>query len=153
MANSNFDLQKAYKAFFSDLVSTLKTDHKFSTNLKIAGKNYHNFPTGFSGIRYACGFHPKQDSVEVALYMSGEDAKEVFDFLVTQKLLIESEFGSSLIWNRQNNQVRSRIAIERSGSIMDHPNNLKQTQQWMVHNLSNFREVFSPRTKELKGKK
>ena len=151
MVNSYSDLQAAYKSFFSDLVSTMKMDYHFSTNRKIDGKNYHNFPLGSSGIRYACGFHPSEGLVESALYLSRKhDAKEIFDLLFNERTSIEKDFGENLIWGRQDDQVRCRIAIERPGHIiMDASTDQVETKQWMIENLQKFREVFAPRIKRI----
>ena len=143
MFNNESDPPTKYKSFFLNLVDTMKNDHGLSTSLKMTGRNYHNFQSGFSSnIRYACSFR-RDKSVETALYMDrNPGAKEVFNVLLARRSSIEKSIGEELSWNPQNGRIRCDIAVYRPGSISDDEEALKEIQGWMENRLRKFKEVF-----------
>ena len=143
---------EAYRAFFQSLIDELRNKHHF-TKAKIAQpQSWCSFPTGISGITYTASF-AQRGRVRAELYIDMGDTvknKNLFDWLVSQKDEIASEFGESLEWERLDERRASRIAVYREGSI-DEVEFHSEIQAWLVQHLLKIREVFSYRLKTYKS--
>lgn len=140
---------EAYREYFQGLIDELRTKHSF-TDARIAQpQNWYNFPTGVSGLTYTTSFAQGR-RVRVELYIDVGDLdrnKQLFDWLIQQKKVLENEFGESLSWERMEERRASRITIYHEGSIEDNEEALKEIHKWTVQKLLTFRRVFSQRLK------
>ncbi len=80
-----------------------------------------------------------------------EQNKQVFDAFLSEKEVIEREFGATLEWERLDDSRASRIAIYRPGSITSAPAMLQEIHLWTVEQLLKFKKVFGPRLKRFAG--
>ena len=69
---------------------------------------------------------------------------EVFDALEKRKVKIEANFGSTLEWNRADEQQVSWVAVYRDGSIESSDSELEEIREWHITNLLKLKDVFQP---------
>jgi SpoVK/Ycf46/Vps4 family AAA+-type ATPase len=83
--------------------------------------------------------------VEVYIDQGDKEAnKRIFDDLLRQREVIESEIGEELSWERLDKRRASRIAAYRPGSITDDPETLAELRAWGAATIVKFYEVFKP---------
>ena len=146
------ETKERQRAFFQALIDILREEHGVTQARKARPQNWHQFRSGFTGIRYGGSF-TWSDRARVELYLgktgdlSGN--KWLYDRLAKRKEFIETTLGYELTWERLDLQVASRISVDRSGSIADAPETLEEIQQWMVEHLLKFRETFGPHLDEI----
>lgn len=143
--------QERYRAFFQQLIDTMREEHKF-TGAKVGrAQSFYRFASGFSGIGYLSRF--KEGSrYGVELYIDTRDKvrnERLFDDLEEQKAEIESLLSESLLWLRSDSIRACRVEAVRDGTIDDDEETLEEIRTWMVDRLLKFREVFEPRLAEL----
>ncbi len=147
------EVGEQYQAFFQRLADVLR-NHSFAGVRRALPQNYVRFTSGFSNISYRASFTWDRGP-RVELHISSRDKewnKSLFDELSTRKAEIENEIGNSLIWERSDEMIASRIAVySDGGSISDPENKLSEIRTWMVERLLKFKEVFGPRLSELVG--
>lgn len=68
----------------------------------------------------------------------------LFDLLESRRSEIESGFGSTLEWNRAEEQQTSSLAVYRDGSVESSDSELKDIREWHITNLLKLKEVFQP---------
>lgn len=83
--------------------------------------------------------------VEVYIDQGDKDAnKRIFDDLLRQREVIESEIGEELSWERLDKRRASRIAAYRPGTITDSAEALAELRAWGAATIVKFYEVFKP---------
>ena len=139
-----------YRAFFQDLADILRS-HKFAGVRKALPQNYIRFTSGFPNISYRASFTwDRGPRVELHISSRNQDwNKSLFDELAISKMEIENEMGESLVWERSDETIASRIAMYTEGSIDNPEYKLSEIRSWMVEQLLKLREVFGPRLAEL----
>lgn len=145
--------REAYRSFFQPLVDELREKHRF-TNARVAQpQNFYAFASGLSRVYYAASFaRGGRCRAEAYLDLLDKDEnKRVFDRLANHKQELESQFGGSLTWERLDDSRACRIAVYRSGSIDDKPEELAPMRTWFVENLLQFKRVFGKKIEELVG--
>lgn len=138
--------QEKYKNYFQRLIDELREEHKF-TGAKVGQpQNWYTFASGIGNIGYGAQF---ARGSKVLTYLNiYQDVRgnrmEIFDRLEKQKVEIESNFGSTLEWNRADEQQVSWVAVYRDGSIESSDSELEEIKQWHIENLLKLKEVFQP---------
>ncbi|MFW6195288.1 MAG: DUF4268 domain-containing protein [Chloroflexota bacterium] len=138
--------QEAYRAFFQSLIDRLRDEHRF-TNARVAqGKNWHDFASGFGGIRCRAAFNQggmfsAQIYIDTGVY---EDNKRLFDALLEHRHMVEERFQDPVTWERLDNNRASRIAIYHYGAVDDAPERVAAYQDWLVETLLKLKSVVSP---------
>lgn len=140
---------EAYRQYYQVLIDELREKHKF-TGARIAQpQNWYAFSPGISGIRVSAVF-AGNDTVRVELYIDLGDLetnKSLFDWLQSQKDIIEKECGFPLQWERLDERRASRIAVNRKGNIENSAEELEQIRKWQIERLLIFKKVFGPLVK------
>ena len=144
------DRSLRYKSFFQKLIDRLR-QKKFTTARKAPSKSWCNFSSGYGPRGLFVVSFNSGGRVGVEIYMNSDmdSNKILFDQLIKKKILIESELGESLEWERLDHRKASRIALRRQGSIDDDQKALKEMEDWTVGKLMDFKRVFSPHLDEL----
>ncbi len=140
-----------YRVYFQSIVDTMREQHNITTHARPSTRSRHDFASGFPGIWLRLAL-VSQGKARVDVHINGSDQdanKRVFDYLETHQESIEAELGGALVWERLNNNRRSRISAIRDGSIDDAPETLEELQEWMVERLLAFKRVFTPHLREL----
>jgi hypothetical protein len=139
----------AYRIFFQELIDELRETYRFTGAKAGQPQNWYSFSSGFAGITDGFNF-AHGDRARVELYIDlGELAgnKELFDWLQSDKQLIENDFGEPLSWERLEERRASRVAVYRSGSIDDDQKTQAETKSWAIQNLLKMKKVMEPRLK------
>lgn len=139
------DRSLRYKSFFQKLIDRLR-QKKFTTARKAQPKSWCNFSSGYgSRAHYVASFN-YGGKVGVEIYMNSDmdSNKILFDQLMMEKVLIKSQLGKGLKWERMDDKKASRIAIRRQGSIDDPPETLEEIENRIIAKRMDFKRVFSP---------
>lgn len=140
-----------YKTFFQGLIDTLR-ERNFTNARKAQLSNWYEFSAGHGQrIKYAASFI-QGNRVRIAVSMRSADKemnKLLFDQLEEIKESIETDLSETLVWERLENGIESRIAVLRNGSINDDQETLKEIEKWMEVKLLDFKRVFGPILDEL----
>ena len=142
-----------YRAFFQELIDTLRESHGFTTAKKGQPQNWYTFASGFGQFRYSASFTGKKQA-RIEVYIDSGDAdenSELFDRLKAYRDSIEKGLGYGLDWQPLENKQACRIALDRAGTIDDSDEDLEQIRGWMVDTLLAFKTVFGPRFQESTG--
>ena len=144
--------QRAYQAFFRELLDKVKEEHPNLTRAKKAyPQNWFTFPVGRSGFAISACFAQGR-KFRVELYIDvGDKArnKAAFDALRDDREVIEASVGQPIVWERLDERQASRIYCGTHGSIDDGPARLEELQEWALDLVWRYREVFSPRVRNL----
>lgn len=76
------------------------------------------------------------------------DNKDLYDYLESQKEVIEKELGYSLNWERLDDKKASRISISKKIDI-NKEENWDEAIDWHLKRAVEFYKVFSMRIKDL----
>ena len=138
--------QERYRAFFQQLVDTLREKYQFTNDKKAHSVSWRQFPTDHHGVKYGANFGGQRKArVEVYIgYVDGEQNTRLLDDLSRYKEKIEAELGLSLDWEQPEDRRACRIEAVRPGSIDDDEEALAETQTWMINTLLDFKRVFDP---------
>lgn len=138
--------QEKYKDYFQALIDELREKHKFTKARAGQPQNWYTFSSGIRGIGYGAQF-ARDDKVlvYVNIYQDVRGNRiDIFNALEERKAEITSDFGSSLEWNRAEEQQVSWIAVYRDVSIESSNNELEEIKEWHIENLLKLKEVFQP---------
>ncbi len=154
VAGSSSPREERYRAFFQELIDTLREDYSFTNVRKAQPRHFSSFSAGHARrVQYVADF-PSGERTRIAVYIDNVDRdwnKGLFDRLHEIKVDIESELGEPLEWERLDERRASRIAVVRQGAIDDTDETLQEIREWMVGRLLKFKQVFGPRLDELAG--
>ncbi len=135
-----------YRSYTQMLIDELREKHQFTGARAGQPYNWYTFSSGIRGVGYGIQF-AKGDKVltYVNIYQSVRGNRLViFDALEKRKEEIESDFGSSLEWNRSEEQKISWIGVPRDGNIELSDDELEEIREWHIENLLKLKEVFQP---------
>lgn len=138
----------AYRKFFQELMDELREKHRF-TNARIGQpQSWYSFSSGINGFLYSASF-AQGGKIRTEIYIDKRDMdknKETYDDLMKSRKEIETEFGTSLSWERLDEKRASRIAAYREGAIDDAEQH-GEYRRWIIENLLRFKKVFNKRIK------
>lgn len=138
--------QEKYKNYFQGLIDQLREEHQFTGARVGQPQNWYTFASGIGNIGYGAQF---ARGGKVLTYLNiYQDAQGnrmgIFDRLEKRKVEIETNFGSTLEWNRADEQQVSWVAVYCDGSIEFSDSELEEIKQWHIENLLKLKEVFQP---------
>ena len=140
--------QQQYLEYWRPLLEELKYGRGWRIKTDNALSYYNagsGLGTGFGRFGRTMRFTESGEArVELWFQDSSRDwNKTAFDILLESKNAIEREFGA-LVWERLDHAKGSREAVTRKASIGDSETELAETREWMIENLTNFRNKFRP---------
>jgi hypothetical protein len=106
-------------------------DHWISAGGGISGVTYTSVVTG--------------DYIRIELTISGrtqEENKSIFDALYSKKELVESEFGSPLVWERMDEKRMSRVKFEQPDVSVFHEEDWEKMIEFMKVYVPKFEKAF-----------
>ena len=143
--------QEKYRAYFQQLIDTLRTKHRF-TSAKIGQpQSWYSFSSGVNGVTYAACF-AQGGKARAELYIDfgvKERNKALFDRLYEQRESIEPQFDTPLSWERLDDKKASRLALYIDGSIEDSAADLAKIQEWHITKLLKLKDVLGPSVDKL----
>ena len=137
-----------YLVYFQALLDDLRVNYKFTGARKAQPQSWYSFSSGNKLFVYSHSF-ASGNRIRTEVYIDSGDAdenKSYFDSLLSQREVIEAEFGHPLEWERLDDKRASRVAIYREGSINCSSDELQEVHTWAVNNLLQMKKVFGPRT-------
>ena len=112
--------------------------------------NWYYFNTGRSGVVISVTISTEKSRISAELYFHNDSFKTAIRELVTEKDVIEKEFGHQLEWQELPGRKASRIAIYKQNVDPSDPAQYAILHAWMLDRVQRFRKVFSSRIKTLK---
>lgn len=107
---------------------------------KATTDHWYDVAIGTSGVHVAINLVNRESLICVELYIN--DDKELFDRLNEHKLVIESELGFSLDWDRLDNGKASRIKYNIKGLNFDNHSNYDELMNKTIDVAVKLRDVF-----------
>lgn len=146
VASSSPDAER-YREFWSPLRAKL-SEQGIPPNSRRDDTSIQSFKSSLpaSGILYYLGFAGDSEA-EVQFYIDTDDIiynKELFDELHRQKDEVEMAVGSTLQWDRREENRASMIRARRPGSLNDPLDQLNEVREWMIETLVNLRGAVDP---------
>lgn len=115
-------------------------------------QHWMDFPIGRAGYWLSATLNAAEQRAGIELNMNNSpEEKANFEALLSQKEMIEEEFGSTLKWMPLPDRKSSRIAIFRTGQDPLDEANWPAMMTWMQDMLARFQMVFRNRIRELPG--
>lgn len=141
---------KVYEEFFRELVERFKQSSPGATDL--AGSGGHVGYLGFSAgvLGGAAGFFwsvAQGKRLRCELYLDGPDlatVKVVFDQLHAMRDEIETRFGASLEWERNDLKRSSRVATYHTGNPYDTPELRDDLLKWGANTMQHLVSALKP---------
>lgn len=109
------------------------------------------FRIGRSGFQISAVANRSEKTIRVELYMrqKGMPPKQAYNALLVNKADIDAAFGGPLDWQALPDRVASRIAVHLANADVSDRNDWPRQHDWIVRQLSIFRQVFAGRVKAL----
>lgn len=109
--------------------------------------------SGISGVSYSFIITKSYVSVELGISKKEKNInKNIFDYLLDNKESIETSFGNSLIWERQDNNCRSKIFFEMPDVNIFNEETWDEIIEFLTENMIKFEKSFSPVIKKWHNK-
>ena len=140
-----------YQCYMQKLIDELREEHNFTKARAGQPVNWYSFSSGIRGISYRVKFVERDTEFAqrgtVRTYVNIDNnvranRLDLFDALAQRKEQIESDFGSPLVWERLEEQQRSRIVVRRDGHIALPDAELERIREWHIANLLKLKAVF-----------
>lgn len=136
-------------AYWSSFAEYLK-DHSSQFRIRRSNKDHwFEFPIGRSNMAISSTISTEKQRVGVELYNHKDADKIAFNTLLTDKEVIESEFGETLVWQSLPGRKATRIAVYRHGVDPADETTRADLHAWMLERMVKFRTVFSDRVKNI----
>ena len=135
-----------YREFFQELIDELRESHRFTNARKASAANWCMFASGVSGLSYNPSFaHGRRCRAELYIDVGDEQQnRAIFDHFFQRKDELVARYGTALEWDRIEGKRACRIAIYRSGSIEDSPEQLQELRLWFIERMLKLKAVFGP---------
>ena len=152
-----------YRDFFQPLIEELR-DSEFETVAKRVNYSKH-YQTVKSGIQLSDGKNVgygvsigdvvnEMERASVYLWIVSDESKvtdydrRIFDKLRQQQSQIESEIGSTLVWDDGQLFGFPNVSLYMGGSIDDREK-FEEIRKWMLKNIQKFKKAFNPHLEKI----
>ncbi len=135
--------------FWEELKAYMESKKTFLRLQKPPAQNWYTMHLGRSHFTKALTVNSRTGMAGCEIYMSGPNAKQAFDLLMSDHDIIQKEIGGELDWMRLEGKNDCRIILRRKGTISD-TTERKELLEWFRTTAERFHRVFSPRIKALK---
>jgi len=146
-SSTTSEKSERYRSYFQSLIDDLRENHRFTGARKGQPQNWYSFSSGNRRFSYGHSFG-SGNRIRTEIYIDSGDAddnKAYFDSLLSQREVIEAEFGQPLEWERLDDKRASRVAVYGEGSIDCSSDQLQEFHIWAVEKLLKMKDVFGPR--------
>lgn len=130
--------------FWTNFSEFLKSKQTKIRSQKPLPQHWYNFAIGRSGAVISARLNTRTNNIGIELILNGNDSKEIFQRLILQKDIIETEIGSNVEWKDLEENKRSSILLLQSAdpkNEQDWPNQFN----WLMQKLELFDHVFRNR--------
>jgi hypothetical protein len=130
------------KEFWGQFLDYSNQHTDLTKNLNPKPDSWLGIGLGFGGVSVNCTVSNKYARTEVYINRgSHEENKRVFDVFTEHKHVIETKFGGSLIWERMEDKITSRIKWQLDGVSVSNENDWPQMNEFMTDGLIRLHEA------------
>jgi hypothetical protein len=143
------DRAKGYVDYWSGFSAFLRDRHApFKLN-NPPREHWCSFGIGRGGFALVtlAGFRDRRLGVEI--YIDHPSAKAAFDLLEAERLIIETEFGGALDWQRRDNEKGCHIAVLRTDMDPKIAAQRAVQYEWFLDQMERFSRAFRERIRAL----
>jgi len=137
--------------FWTQFLSEINKSNSICRNLSPVKEAWIGSSLGMGGVGLNLVVSKKYARVEV--YMNrGEkqENKRVFDLLFKMKEKIEEELGEKLDWQRMDENVTCRIAIEKSGLNVFNEDDWPKMNKFMIEKFTRMHAIFKEALRKIR---
>lgn len=139
--------QRAYwEAFHHALV---KANGPVSGHRKAQAQSWMSYSIGRNGFNLGATMVRPKRLVRAELYISGNEAKLIFQKLLAQKEQIESELGYPLEWEELPDARDSRVSAYLRDVDPEQEADWPRQHQWLAERINDLHRVFSQRVRAI----
>lgn len=145
ISENRYEKRMEYWKFFIDYEKNRYPDDTIFCNLKPSKDNWIAKNIGVSGSQISCVGNFASARVELVLnHTRKEINKNIFDFLKTKKLEIESELNTNLEWERCDSNRLSKIYLQLNDVSIGNKSDWQSIAEFHASWSQRFRDVFLP---------
>jgi hypothetical protein len=134
------------RGFWEQAIPVLRAESGSFRNVNPTNNNIIGSSTGCAGVYYNCVAN--YDSARVELWISNSNKqlnKTIYDALLKQRISIENEYGSSLKWERMDDNVASKIFIQLDGVSITDESDWPRMIDFLSKQVTNMKSVIQKR--------
>ena len=138
------------RKYWNQLLPLLNNTNLFK-NVNPTKDSWLSSGAGISGVAYTLAVSKAYVRIELTISSSSkEQNKAYYTSLIKNKDAIEQTFGSSLVWEKLQDNKMSRIKFENRNVSLYDENDWSTMNEFIVYNLPKFEEAFKPFIQNLK---
>jgi len=140
------------KEFWSQFIEVMNQKNTLCQNVSPSTDAWIGVAMGLSGVGLNLVVSKNYARTEIYINRGDiEENKKVFDFFFTMKDKVEKDFGGSLVWERMEERVTSRIKYQLDGVDVFNENDWKKMNDFMVDAATRMHKAFKDPVQQLKG--
>ena len=132
------------QVFWTQFLREVNKQNNLCANLSPTKESWLGVGLGTSGVQINIVISRSYARVEVYINKgSVTENKKMFDYFMKHKDQIEKDFGSSLIWERMDDRVTSRIKWQLDGVSVFEEKNYPKMNDFLIDGLTRMKKSFS----------
>jgi hypothetical protein len=142
---------KVRKEFWAQFIDELNEKSQLAQNVAPSTDSWIGLALGMGGV--SLNLVVTREYARAEIYINrGDQAKnkKAFDFLSEQKASIESAVGAPLEWQRMDDQVTSRIKLEKRGVSVFEMNDWPQMNEFLIDAALRMHRAFKDPVQQLR---
>lgn len=137
--------------FWSQFLEKINENYSFCANISPSTDNWIPVALGMSGVSISLVISKRYARVEVYINRGDSDEnKKIFDNFYSIKEKIEDDFGDSLIWERMEDNVTSRIKYQLDGVDVSNEDDWDRMNEFLIESAARMLKAFRDPVKNLK---
>jgi hypothetical protein len=138
--------------FWTQFLKEMNRQSSVMSNVNPTTEGWIPLALGLSGVSVNLVVTQKYARSEVYINRGSWDAnKKAFDYFYSHKDKIEKLFGASLIWERKDDKVVSRIKIQLDNVSVANRKNWSEINEFLTNTSIRMKESISPYIGELRN--
>ncbi|MFA5029898.1 MAG: DUF4268 domain-containing protein [Patescibacteria group bacterium] len=162
MANKNLDelstqeelKNRHYKRleFWTQFLREINKHNDLCSNVSPSRDSWISIAIGMGGVSLNIVISKNYARAEIYINRGDQNEnKKFFDYFFNNKEKIEGEFGSSLIWERMDNKITSRIKCQLDGVNAHEKEDWDKINQFLIDVVERMEKVFKKQVRELRA--
>ena len=120
-----------------------------SGNRKAQPQSWMNYGVGRTGFTLGASMNRIKKYVRTELYISGQEAKNYFEQLISRKEFIEDKLGFTLEWEPLPDRTDCRAAVYLREANADQREDWDRQHEWLCQKINKLHAVLYPEVKRL----
>ncbi len=131
-------------AFWSQFLKEINKKNDLCANISPGKESWLGISAGMSGVNSNLVVSRNYARVEIYINRgSVTENKRVFDYFLSHREQIEKDFGSTLIWERMNDKVTSRIKWQLDGVSVFEEGDYGKMNDFLIDGLERMKKAFT----------